>query len=309
MAPELQENGEQHEGAAWGTDNEGNGAVKETQHSDQEHQDPNFSHDQASHGDQEEQLQQLEEDGDEDEDEEVEDEAIEEMDEEGEEDEGDDEADADAEAETETGAEPQEEGDEDGEEAEYDPESISMTPAQVEDTTPSAPAAPAAPNTSAKPAKPKKSGGFLVGDSDDEDDARAPNPVAQTRHSASAAPQPQQPPAATPSPAQGQVGTAPVAVDNVARAAPAPAAAAAAPPASDLAASLEARVTEDPRGEMDAWLGLMAEYRRLNQLDSLRQVYERFIQRFPQAVSHPIAVPTNLTNLAQGRDLGRVDQA
>ncbi|KAH6670972.1 mRNA 3'-end-processing protein RNA14 [Plectosphaerella plurivora] len=284
MAPELQETGEQHEGAAWVTDNEGNGAVKETQHSDQEHQDPDFSHDQASHGDQEEeQLQEMEEDGEQDDDDDDDDEGIEEgdedgeADEEGDEDEGGEEADAEVEAET----APQEEDPED-EEPEYDPESISMTPAQVEDTTPVA--APAAPSASAKPAKPKKSGGFLVGDSDDEDEARAaPNPAAPEQP-ATTAPQQEQPTASVPSPVQVQVRASSVTAGNAAHAAPTAAATApTAAPASDLAASLESRVQEDPRGEMDSWLGLMAEYRRLNQLDALRQVYERFIQHFPQS--------------------------
>ena len=53
----------------------------------------------------------------------------------------------------------------------------------------------------------------------------------------------------------------------------------------DPTALLEARVKEDPRGDMDAWLNLMAEYRRRSNLDSLRDVYNRFVEVFPQAVS------------------------
>lgn len=286
MAPELQENGEQHEVAAWGNDNEGNGAAKEIQHSDQEHQDPDLSHDQASHGDQQDQQdqqnqqqQQQEQEGDEEEEEEDDDDQYEE------------EADAGALADAEAHA--MSEVSEDGEEAEYDPESISMTPAlQTEDATPVVAAAAAAPNPAVtKPTKPKKSGGFLVGDSDDEDEARDSNPTAQAGPLLTAAKQRQQSPTNIPSPAQGQA--ARVTEGDVAIAAPASTVAAAAvgaPPASDLAASLEERVKEDPRGEMDAWLGLIAEYRRLNQLDALRQVYDRFIQHFPQAVSRHLAL-------------------
>ncbi|KAF4126057.1 cleavage stimulation factor subunit 3 [Geosmithia morbida] len=47
---------------------------------------------------------------------------------------------------------------------------------------------------------------------------------------------------------------------------------------------LEARIKEDPRGDMDAWLGLMADHRRRSSVDALRSVYNRFLEVFPQAV-------------------------
>lgn len=58
--------------------------------------------------------------------------------------------------------------------------------------------------------------------------------------------------------------------------------------ASDHIGRLEDRVKEDPRGDMDAWLALIAEHRRLNQVDALRDVYERFVKVFPQAVCLPL---------------------
>lgn len=48
---------------------------------------------------------------------------------------------------------------------------------------------------------------------------------------------------------------------------------------------LEERVNNDPRGDMDAWLALIAETRRRNVIQDTRAVYERFLQVFPQSVS------------------------
>ena len=65
------------------------------------------------------------------------------------------------------------------------------------------------------------------------------------------------------------------------------AAQAAAPVAGlDPVALLEARVKEDPRGDMDAWLNLIADHRRRNNVEGLRNVYNRFVGVFPQAVSY-----------------------
>jgi cleavage stimulation factor subunit 3 len=52
----------------------------------------------------------------------------------------------------------------------------------------------------------------------------------------------------------------------------------------DVLGTLEDRVKEDPRGDMDAWLALIADHRRRNKFDDLRGVYNRFLEIFPQAV-------------------------
>ncbi|KAF2429600.1 Suf-domain-containing protein [Tothia fuscella] len=46
---------------------------------------------------------------------------------------------------------------------------------------------------------------------------------------------------------------------------------------------LEDRIVEDPRGDIDAWLSLISEYRQQNKLTEVREVYERFFKRFPTA--------------------------
>lgn len=53
----------------------------------------------------------------------------------------------------------------------------------------------------------------------------------------------------------------------------------------DTTGILEDRIKEDPRGDMDAWLCLIAEHRKRNKLEDARAVYERFLKLFPQAVS------------------------
>jgi cleavage stimulation factor subunit 3 len=147
----------------------------------------------------------------------------------------------------------------------YDPESISFDPAspapeKAVSATPSQPAPP----------KPKMSGGFIVEASDDEDEDE-PAPAVPS--------QPQNPSTATP-----------VATDSglpVPPTAPSPGAA---PTIAtmDPVVLLEARVKEDPRGDMDAWLNLIADHRRRSKLAEVRSVYSKFVEVFPQAVSpHP----------------------
>ena len=75
---------------------------------------------------------------------------------------------------------------------------------------------------------------------------------------------------------------------------PSPAAPAAVPapvtqaPALDKVAIYEDQIRDDPRGAMNAWLELMKEMRARSDIDGARQVYERFLAIFPQAVSeHP----------------------
>jgi len=48
---------------------------------------------------------------------------------------------------------------------------------------------------------------------------------------------------------------------------------------------LEDRIADDPRGDIDAWLNLINEFRNRNKLDDARAVYERFFKIFPSAVS------------------------
>ena len=53
----------------------------------------------------------------------------------------------------------------------------------------------------------------------------------------------------------------------------------------DRVGMLEDRIRDDPRGDLDAWLGLIAEHRKRNKLDDARAAYERFFKVFPMAVS------------------------
>ncbi len=53
----------------------------------------------------------------------------------------------------------------------------------------------------------------------------------------------------------------------------------------DTIGLLEDRIKEDAKGDLEAWLGLIDEYRKRGQLDDVRKVYERFLALFPQAVS------------------------
>jgi len=53
----------------------------------------------------------------------------------------------------------------------------------------------------------------------------------------------------------------------------------------DRVGILEDRIAEDPRGDVEAWLNLIADYRVKNKFDDARKVYERFFQVFPSAVS------------------------
>lgn len=56
----------------------------------------------------------------------------------------------------------------------------------------------------------------------------------------------------------------------------------------DWVGILQDRVDEDPRGDIPAWLELIAEHRARNRLDSAREVYEKFFKVFPMAVSLPL---------------------
>ncbi|KAI4255224.1 MAG: hypothetical protein L6R42_006835 [Xanthoria sp. 1 TBL-2021] len=52
---------------------------------------------------------------------------------------------------------------------------------------------------------------------------------------------------------------------------------------------LEDRTREDPRGDMDAWLELISEYRKRNKIQEARATYERFFLVFPAAAEQWVA--------------------
>ena len=57
--------------------------------------------------------------------------------------------------------------------------------------------------------------------------------------------------------------------------------------AHDIIGIMEDRITEDPRGDLDAWLSLLSELRSRNRKEDVRRVYGRFFKHFPLAVSVP----------------------
>lgn len=52
----------------------------------------------------------------------------------------------------------------------------------------------------------------------------------------------------------------------------------------DKVGMLEDRIKEDPRGDIEAWLGLIEEHKKRNKLEDARACYERFFAVFPSAV-------------------------
>jgi cleavage stimulation factor subunit 3 len=75
----------------------------------------------------------------------------------------------------------------------------------------------------------------------------------------------------------------------------------------DRVGQLEDRIAEDPRGDVDAWLELINEYRMKNRLEDARAVYARFFKLFPSAVSStPINI--NNSNAALDHSMDRVCQ-
>ncbi|KAL2143469.1 hypothetical protein VTI28DRAFT_10390 [Corynascus sepedonium] len=179
----------------------------------------------------------------------------------------------------------------------YDPASVTAEPAPA--TAPQVVANPSPSTASPQPAakqKPRTAGGFLVGDSDSEEDDETPVPSSSGRvpgaASQSSVPHSslqQHPIAAT------QATGAPSTADPAPRVnarptnqpengnAGAVTAAATGPAAVDKITQLEERVRDDPRGAMDAWLALIAEYRSKNDIEKSRQIYDRFLAVFPQA--------------------------
>lgn len=65
----------------------------------------------------------------------------------------------------------------------------------------------------------------------------------------------------------------------------------------DRVGILQDRVDEDPRGDLSAWLELIAEHRGRNRLDSAREAYEQFLKVFPMAVSF---ISTKFHQMNQG---------
>jgi len=53
----------------------------------------------------------------------------------------------------------------------------------------------------------------------------------------------------------------------------------------DVVGQFEDRISDDPKGDVDAWLGLIAFYKSKNKYDEVRKVYARFFEVFPMAVS------------------------
>lgn len=163
-------------------------------------------------------------------------------------------------------------GSDDG--GDYDPESVLLEPSNP--VPPNKPSGSLSPAQQRPVSKPKVSGGFLVEVSDEEDEedeededngetpADTPQPGLSARVQDAAKEPPKQEPA-----------TNTVPTPDV-------------PPVFgglDPVALLEARTREDPRGDMDAWLNLIANHKRANNLEALRGVYNRFAEYFPQAVS------------------------
>lgn len=177
---------------------------------------------------------------------------------------------------------PGESPEDDADSGEYDPESVIISTTVTPVPAAAAIPPPAATNTSSpRPAKkPKKAGGFIVGSSDDEDETPVPQPSTSL--------QPQTLTAVADGPARtfahsphhraatSQDVTPATQVSNGEQSEirlP-----------TDIIGTLEDRVKNDPRGDMDAWLGLIEETRRRNVVQGSRSVYERFLQNFPQSV-------------------------
>lgn len=53
----------------------------------------------------------------------------------------------------------------------------------------------------------------------------------------------------------------------------------------DKVQTLEERIRDDPRGAVNEWLALIAEHRVRHDMESARHVHERFLNIFPQGVS------------------------
>ncbi len=177
----------------------------------------------------------------------------------------------------------------------YDPESVTSAAAAGVTLQPAADHVPLRPSPQrAAKQKPRTAGGFLVGDSDSEDD-ETPVPASSGLAPGAASP-PQNPITAKkstaasshadPTPEVNATTELPAGRQENGNAAAPPAMAGSLPQIPiDRTTQLENRVRDDPRGAMDAWLALIAEYRSRGDVAQTRQIYDRFLAVFPQAVS------------------------
>ncbi|KAK0725379.1 hypothetical protein B0H67DRAFT_598645 [Lasiosphaeris hirsuta] len=133
----------------------------------------------------------------------------------------------------------------------YDPASVTSAPAHE----PMENLAPLKPSPQPVAKKPRTAGGFLVGDSDSEDDSDAPGPA-----SSGLAPGPVLRPSVPRSPHQNTT----AAQDSLG------------PPPMPCLLHISS-------GALDHWLALIAEYRTRNNISESRQIYDRFLAVFPQA--------------------------
>jgi cleavage stimulation factor subunit 3 len=76
----------------------------------------------------------------------------------------------------------------------------------------------------------------------------------------------------------------------------------------DRVGLLEDRIKEDPRGDIIAWIELIAEHRSRNRLDNAREVYERFFKVFPSAVGDLQYIIRNEADFRLGRAMGVICQ-
>ncbi|KAF1987593.1 hypothetical protein K402DRAFT_411886 [Aulographum hederae CBS 113979] len=60
----------------------------------------------------------------------------------------------------------------------------------------------------------------------------------------------------------------------------------------DTIGVLEDRIAEDPRGDMDAWLNLIFEFRNRNKTEEARSAYDRFFKVFPSSAEQWVAYAT-----------------
>ena len=74
----------------------------------------------------------------------------------------------------------------------------------------------------------------------------------------------------------------------------------------DKIGMLEDRIQEDPRGDMDAWLNLISEYRTRGKFTEACATYERFFLVFPAAVSFFPCSRHQSTHIDSGRAMGGV---
>lgn len=188
-------------------------------------------------------------------------------------------------------AEAQDDQDDAASNEDYDPESVtfdqapaasaSAPPPELTSTTSSA-----APSRAAS--KSRVSGGFVleVSDDDDEEDDSA----SQSGATAQPGKAPSRSATNSVNPTSGPALAFPPGMPPMA--------------GIDPVMMLEARIREDPRGDMDAWLGLIADYKRNNRLDEARTTYNRFLDVFPQSVSHALFLHRDPLLTSLGRDVG-----